>query len=92
MDLVETYLPLGMALALGLFLFSGYPVAMVLAGVGLSFAVIGISLDLMSVIELSNIPARIYGGIGENLIYPARAHANFHGPGAGTQPDRGGVA
>jgi len=71
MEFLENYLPLIMALALGLLLFSGYPVALVLSGVGIGFAAIGISLDLMSSIELLNITTRIYGMVGENLIYPA---------------------
>lgn len=79
MEFLETYLPLFMALALGLFLFSGYPVALVLSGVGIGFAMIGVSLDLMSFIEMSNIPARIYGMIGENLIYPAVSMLIFMG-------------
>lgn len=71
METFEIYLPLIMAAALGLLLFSGYPVALVLSGVGIGFALIGISLDLMSAMEMYNIPARAYGMIGENLIYPA---------------------
>ena len=35
------YLPILMFVALGLLLFSGYPVAFVLGGIGLAFAVIG---------------------------------------------------
>lgn len=65
------YLPLGMILTLVVLLFSGIPVALVLIGVGFGFAAIGIGLERMNLGELFNITLRIYGNIGENLIYPA---------------------
>lgn len=66
----ETFLPLIMFAVLGVALFSGFPVALVLGAVGVVFAGVGISFDLMSVLELSNIPRRVYDNVGENLIYP----------------------
>ena len=65
-------LPFLMFAALALFLFSGYPVAFVLGGVGLSFAFIAILIDpwLFDWPQLGAIPSRIFG-IQENLILTA---------------------
>lgn len=65
------YLPLFMFLALGLLLFTGYPVAFVLAGVGLAFGFIGIVFDLFAPVEFFNIVPRIWGGLAENLVLTA---------------------
>mgnify|MGYP003314941490 CR=1 FL=1 len=54
MDFI-TLLPVLMFLALALLLFSGFPVAFVLGGVGLSFGFIGIQLEVFSLIEFFNI-------------------------------------
>ena len=62
MDFIEL-LPVFMFLALALLLFSGYPVAFVLGGVGLFFGFIGIQLEVFSLIEFFNILSRIWGGI-----------------------------
>ncbi|MGE0613901.1 MAG: TRAP transporter large permease subunit [Hyphomicrobiales bacterium] len=70
MDLVDI-LPVLMFVALGLLLFSGYPVAFVLAGVGLGFGVIGIALDAFAWVQFGSIPSRIFGGMAENLILTA---------------------
>ena len=70
MDFIEL-LPVFMFLALALLLFSGYPVAFVLGGVGLFFGFIGIQLEVFSLIEFFNILSRIWGGVCENLILVA---------------------
>ena len=54
MDIV-TLLPVLMFLALALLLFSGFPVAFILGGVGLLFGFIGILYDVFSFIEFFNI-------------------------------------
>jgi len=64
-------LPLFMFLALAILLFSGFPVAFILAGTGVMFAVIGIFFDVFSWAEFGAIPARIYGSIAESLILTA---------------------
>jgi len=64
-------LPVLMIVSLAGLLFSGYPVALVLAGVGLAFGFIGYAFDLFPLIAYMNVPLRIYGNVGENLIYPA---------------------
>ena len=50
MDLIEL-LPVLMFLALALLLFSGFPVAFVLGGVGLFFGFIGIFFEVFSLVE-----------------------------------------
>ncbi|MEQ9327156.1 MAG: TRAP transporter large permease subunit [Rhodospirillales bacterium] len=89
MDL-ETILPLAMFAALALFLFSGYPVAFVLGGVGLAFGFLAILLDpdWYNITMFSAIPGRIFGGIAENLILTAIPMFIF----MGTMLERSGVA
>ncbi|WP_321391779.1 TRAP transporter large permease subunit [Emcibacter sp.] len=68
MAALTEYLPLLMFVALGLFLFSGYPVAFVLGGTGLLFGLIGMTMDLFNFKEFFLIISRIYGGVVENLV------------------------
>ncbi len=85
---LEDYMPVLMFAALALLLFSGFPVALVLAGIGLGFGFLGIALDLMSFIQLSNIVSRIFGGIVENLVLVAVPMFIF----MGTMLEKSGVA
>ncbi len=87
MDLIEL-LPVLMFLALAILLFSGYPVAFVLGGVGLFFGFIGISLEVFNLIEFFNILSRIWGGVCENLILVAIPMFIF----MGTMLEKSGVA
>ncbi len=64
-------LPIAMFVVLGLLLFSGYPVALVLGGIGLGFGVVGYALGDFLPIEFFNIAPRIWSGIAENLILTA---------------------
>ncbi len=70
MGIVEL-LPLLMFVALACLLFTGYPVAWVLGGVGLGFGLIGIAADELAFIQFSTLPSRIFGGVMENLILTA---------------------
>jgi len=63
-----TYLPLLMFPVLAVFLFSGYPVAFVLGGIGLFFGLMGVALDVFNFNEFFLIISRIYGGVVANLI------------------------
>ena len=65
------YLPHLMILTLVVLLFTGFPVGGILAGVGISFALIGIVIDEFPIPSLFLIPYRIYESVGENLVYPA---------------------
>jgi TRAP-type mannitol/chloroaromatic compound transport system permease large subunit len=84
----EDYLPLFMFAALGMLLFSGYPVAFVLGGIGLTFGFIGMYFDVFSFIQFFNIAPRIWGGISENLLLTAIPMFIF----MGTMLERSGVA
>lgn len=64
-------LPIAMFVVLGVLLFSGYPVALVLGGIGLGFGVVGYALGDFLPIEFFNIAPRIWSGIAENLILTA---------------------
>jgi TRAP-type mannitol/chloroaromatic compound transport system permease large subunit len=64
-------LPALMFLALAVLLFSGFPVAWVLGGVGLAFGLVGIAAGEFMFIQFSTLPSRIYGGIMESLILTA---------------------
>ncbi len=89
MHLAEA-LPLLMFAALALLLFSGYPVAWVLGGIGLGFAFLAIWIDpfLFDWPQFGAIPSRIFGAIAENLILTAIPMFIF----MGTMLERSGVA
>ncbi len=70
MDFV-TLLPVFMFLSLAILLFSGFPVAFVLGGVGLGFGFLGMAFDVFSFIEFFNIISRIWGGVLGDVIYGA---------------------
>jgi tripartite ATP-independent transporter DctM subunit len=84
----EDYLPLFMFAALAVLLFSGYPVAFVLGGIGLAFGFVGMYFDVFSFIQFFNIAPRIWGGIAENLVLTAIPMFIF----MGTMLERSGVA
>lgn len=69
--MIANYLPALMLGVLGLLLFSGFPVAFILGGIGLGFALIGSSLDVFPFTRFLILPGRIFGGIAENLILVA---------------------
>ncbi len=81
-------LPLLMFIALAFLLFSGFPVAWVLGGVGLGFGLIGIAADELAFIQFSTLPSRIFGGVMENLILTAIPMFVF----MGTMLEKSGVA
>ena len=85
---IEDYLPLFMFLALGVMLFSGYPVAFVLGGIGLAFGFVGMAFDVFDFIQFFNLAPRIWGGIAENLVLTAIPMFIF----MGTMLERSGVA
>ena len=85
---IEDYLPAFMFVALGLLLFSGYPVAFVLGGIGLAFGFVGMYFEVFSFIQFFNLAPRIWGGIAENLVLTAIPMFIF----MGTMLERSGVA
>ncbi len=87
MELVE-FLPILMFLALAVLLFSGFPVAFVLGGVGLAFGFIGIAMDEFLFVQFRSLPSRIFGGIMESLILTAIPMFIF----MGTMLEKSGIA
>jgi len=90
MEALAEALPLLMFAGLAIFLFSGYPVAFVLGGIGLAFALITIQVDdfLFSWDQFGAIPSRIYGNISVSLILTAIPMFIF----MGTMLERSGIA
>jgi tripartite ATP-independent transporter DctM subunit len=70
MELVDQ-IPILMIVTLAVMLFTGYPVAFVLAGVGILFAGLGVAIDEFPMIAFFNIPARLWGSINGSLIFPS---------------------
>lgn len=64
-------LPLIMFGTLVVLLFSGFPVAFVLGGVGLLFGLIGMAYGTFSELEFFNILVRIYGSVVQSYILVA---------------------
>ena len=87
MDLVYL-LPALMFLALALLLFSGFPVAWVLGGVGIGFGFIGMHYGVFEFIYFFNVISRIWGTAAENLILVAVPMFIF----MGTMLEKSGVA
>ena len=81
-------LPLFMFIVLGMLLFTGFPVAFVLGGVGLAFGLIGMLAGEFLFIQFRLLPSRIFGGIMENLILTAIPMFIF----MGTMLERSGTA
>ena len=84
----EDYLAVYMFAALALGLFSGFPVAFVVGGIGLAFGFLGAAVDYFSLIEFYNILPRIWGGAAANLVLVAVPCFIF----MGTMLERSGVA
>ena len=87
-DAVIAYLPLVMMTSMCVLLFSGFPVAFVLAAVGLAFALIGSVLGVFPTVALFNLPVRMYANFANNLVYPAVPMLLF----MGVALERSGVA
>ena len=64
-------LPGMMFVAMAVLIFTGYPVAFVLGGIGLAFGLIGIGMDLFNVAKFGAVYGRIYGGSIENIVLVA---------------------
>lgn len=85
---IEDYLPAFMFLALGLLLFTGYPVAMMVAGVGVYFGLIGWGFDVFRPAAFEAIANRVWGGVAESPVLVAIPMFIF----MGTMLEKSGVA
>ncbi len=81
-------LPAAMLICMALFIFTGFPVALVLGGLGLAFGVIGIMVGEFRVAHFNAVPLRIYAGSVENIILVAIPMFIF----MGTMLEKSGIA
>lgn len=81
-------LSLSMLVVLMAVLFTGFPVAWCLAGVGLLYAALGMVLDVFNPMQLFLVVSRIWGGVAENLVLVAVPMFIF----MGVMLERSGVA
>jgi len=88
MDLFITYLPFLMFLVLIPLLFSGFPVAFVLGGVGLGFWLLAVGIGLENPHSFFLVVSRIFGGVVSKLVLVAIPMFIF----MGTMLERSGVA
>lgn len=88
MDMLVEFLPLFMFVVLVPLLFSGYPVAFVLGGVGFAFWLLAVALGVVNDDSFFLVVSRIYGGIVNNLVLVAIPMFIF----MGTMLERSGVA
>lgn len=88
MDLVIEFLPLLMFVVLIPLLFSGFPVAFILGGVGLLFWLIAVWLGVVNDKSFLLVISRIHGGIVSNLTLVAIPMFIF----MGTMMERSGIA
>ncbi|MEZ5670175.1 MAG: TRAP transporter large permease subunit [Alphaproteobacteria bacterium] len=85
---IDELLPALMFLALGFLLFTGYPVAMMVAGVGVYFGLIGWAFGVFRPAHYEALANRIWGGIAENPVLVAIPMFIF----MGTMLEKSGVA
>jgi TRAP-type mannitol/chloroaromatic compound transport system permease large subunit len=90
MEWLAPYLPSLMFVALAILLFSGFPVAFVLGGVGLGFGLLAYWIDpwLFDLAQFGALPSRIFGSLAESLILTAIPMFIF----MGTMLEKSGVA
>ncbi|WP_428356387.1 TRAP transporter large permease [Methyloprofundus sp.] len=65
---MDSYMALWMFLAVFIILLSGYPVAFVLSGTALLFALLGLQLDTFDADFLMALPNRLYGIMGNEVL------------------------
>ena len=88
MEMIAPLLPLMMFIALAVFLFSGYPVAFVLGGVGLAFWLFAVALGLQNDASFFLVVSRIYGAVVTKQMLVAIPMFIF----MGTMLERSGIA
>ncbi|MCB1388105.1 MAG: TRAP transporter large permease subunit [Rhodobacteraceae bacterium] len=88
METVIYFMPLIMFAVLAVVLFSGYPVAYILGGIALLFAVLGDWAGVFRLDQIQLVPLRIYGGTMASLVLVAIPMFTF----MGTMLEKSGVA
>ena len=88
LDTLIYFLPLIMFGVLAVVLFTGYPVAFILGGIALFFAVLGDWAGVFRLDQIQLVPLRIYGGTMASLVLVAIPMFTF----MGTMLEKSGVA
>ncbi|MCB1404833.1 MAG: TRAP transporter large permease subunit [Rhodobacteraceae bacterium] len=88
METIIHFMPLIMFGVLAVVLFTGYPVAFILGGIALLFAVLGDWAGVFRLDQIQLIPLRIYGGTMASLVLVAIPMFTF----MGTMLEKSGVA
>jgi tripartite ATP-independent transporter DctM subunit len=88
METIIYFLPLIMFAVLAVVLFTGYPVAFILGGIALFFAVLGDWAGVFRLDQIQLVPLRIYGGTMASLVLVAIPMFTF----MGTMLEKSGVA
>ncbi|MBC6404160.1 MAG: TRAP transporter large permease subunit [Rhodospirillales bacterium] len=81
-------LPAAMLICMAFFIFTGFPVALVLGGLGLAFGLVGIAVGEFRLVHFNALPLRIYAGSVENIILVAIPMFIF----MGTMLEKSGIA
>ncbi len=68
LEFVTTNLALIMFVSMFFFIFVGYPVAFVMGGLSLAFALVGTWLGVFKIFDMSNIVLRMWGGVANDPI------------------------
>ncbi len=85
---ITDHLALILFFVLAIALFTGFPVAFVLGGIGIFFGLIGWALDVFNLVQFFNLLPRVWGGVAANPILVAVPMFIF----MGTVLERSGVA
>jgi tripartite ATP-independent transporter DctM subunit len=68
LDWLADHLALIMFVAMFFIIFCGYPVAFVMGGMALMFALVGSALDVFPMVGLSNVVLRMWGGVAADPV------------------------
>ena len=78
-EFLNDYLPVIMLVAFAALIFTGFPVAFLLGGVGIATTLIAMLVGIFPENAFYNIPLRLFGNFSHSYIYPAVAMLLFMG-------------
>ena len=78
-EFLNDYIPVFMLISFAILIFTGFPVAFLLGGVGIVTTLIALFAGIFPVDAFFTIPLRIFGTFSHSYIYPAVAMLLFMG-------------